>query len=122
MVDLQSYPPKFRISSDLSQAEHDPRFVRTEYYVIAQLLQAAHGYCSGSKRLFELSESYRSSLVHRARCMGLFRSRKSTCPPGASLEERWHAWIRDERFRRLGWGIYVCICQYISRFFNKFGV
>ncbi|RFU30421.1 hypothetical protein B7463_g5902, partial [Scytalidium lignicola] len=89
-------------------AESDAPYVRTEPYVTAQLLQASHGYASGSKRLFDLSESWRSSLVHNARCMGLFRYRQSTVVVSASLEERWHAWIADERFRRIGWAIYGC--------------
>lgn len=87
--------------------EQDPRFVRTEHHVTAQLLQAAYGFSSGNRRLFELSESSRAQLVNHGRRMGLFSSHESTCPPTASLEERWHAWVRDERFRRLGWGIYV---------------
>lgn len=40
--------------------------------------------------------------------MGLLRHFQSTVKAGMSLEERWHAWIRDEKLRRLGWAIYVC--------------
>ncbi|OQU95517.1 Fungal specific transcription factor domain-containing protein [Cladophialophora immunda] len=87
-------------------AEQDPRFVRTEYYITAQLLQACHGFACSNRHLFELAESSRATLVNHGRRMGLFSPRKSTCPYNASLEERWSAWIVDERFRRLGWGIY----------------
>lgn len=87
--------------------EKDPRFVRTEYYVTAQLLQTVHGFFCGNRRLFELAESSRALLINHGRRMGLFNQRESSCPPECSLEERWHSWIRDERFRLLGWAIYV---------------
>ncbi|KAH8815524.1 hypothetical protein F5884DRAFT_772680 [Xylogone sp. PMI_703] len=95
----------------LYMAESDAPYVKTEPYITAQLLQAAQGYGSGSKKLFDLSESWRSSLVYNARCMGLFRQRQSTIVAGASLEERWQAWINDERFRRIGWAVYGCDCS-----------
>lgn len=90
------------------QAEHDRRFVRTESYLAAQLLQGTHGFCSGSERLFELSESCRSTLVHHAKCMGLFRY-EAPQPIGdlSSQGASWHEWIRQERLRRLGWAVYV---------------
>jgi hypothetical protein len=81
--------------------------VRTEFFVTAQLLQGTHGYSSGNKRLFELSEAFRSSLVNNARCMGLFQDRPATDPVDNSAEARWHAWIADERLRRLAWAVYV---------------
>lgn len=87
--------------------EQDPRFVRTEYYVTAQLLQTVHGFFCGNRRIFELAEASRTLLINHGRRMGLFNRRESSCPPYCSLEERWHAWIRDERFRLLGWAIYV---------------
>jgi hypothetical protein len=83
--------------------------VRTEFYVGAQLLQGTHGYSSGNKRLFELSDSFRSSLVNNARCMGLFQDRPKTVPINDSLEARWHAWISDERLCRLAWAVYVSL-------------
>ncbi|KAK5052691.1 hypothetical protein LTR84_002557 [Exophiala bonariae] len=86
--------------------EQDPRFVRTEYYVTAQLLQTVHGFFCGNRRIFELAEASRTLLINHGRRMGLFNRRESSCPPHCSLEERWHAWIRDERFRLLGWAIY----------------
>lgn len=87
--------------------EKDPRFVRTEYYICAQLLQTAHAFASGDRRLFELAESNRGLLVNHGRRMGLFSRREFTCSENASLEQIWHAWIKDERVRLLGWGIYV---------------
>ncbi|ETN36192.1 uncharacterized protein HMPREF1541_08469 [Cyphellophora europaea CBS 101466] len=87
--------------------QQDRRFVRTPSYLVAQVLQGTHGYCSGSERLFELSESSRGTLVHNAKCMGLFRY-ESKDPDLATLlpEHAWHAWIDAERLRRLGWAVY----------------
>jgi hypothetical protein len=88
-------------------AEQDRRFVRTASFLTAQLLQGTHGYCSGSERLFEISESCRSTLVHHAKCMGLFRYEAQQTPRhGISLEEAWHEWISEEGLRRLGWAVY----------------
>jgi hypothetical protein len=104
----------FYCSDLISQGEQDRRFVRTEFYVGAQLLQGTHGYSSGNKRLFELSDSFRSSLVNNARCMGLFQDRPKTVPINDSLDARWHAWISDERLRRLAWAVYVSPSSYTS--------
>ncbi|EXJ68489.1 uncharacterized protein A1O5_08282 [Cladophialophora psammophila CBS 110553] len=88
-------------------AEQDRRFVRTASYLTAQLLQGTHGYCSGSERLFEISESCRSTLVHHAKCMGLFRYESQRTPRlGISLDEAWREWISEEGLRRLGWAVY----------------
>jgi len=97
-------------NSQKSQAEYDCRYTRTESYLTAQLLQGLHGYCSGNKRLFELSESFRNNLIHHAKCMGLFRQRPDNDPGGIlgrSAEERWSDWIHQERLCRLGWAVYV---------------
>ncbi|KAH8812805.1 hypothetical protein F5884DRAFT_899041 [Xylogone sp. PMI_703] len=90
-------------------AEYDPRYVRTEPYLTTQLLQGIHGYCSGNKRLFELSESFRNNLVHHAKCINLFRPRpeaKSDSLSDTSVEQRWKNWIRQEQLCRLGWAVY----------------
>ncbi|KAL6228769.1 fungal-specific transcription factor domain-containing protein [Aspergillus navahoensis] len=88
-------------------AEHDHRFVRTQSYLAAELLQGIHGFCSGSERLFELSESYRSSLIHHTKCMGIFRiESEKPPPPGARLEDIWQSYIRAESSRRLGWAVF----------------
>ncbi|KAH8816699.1 fungal-specific transcription factor domain-containing protein [Xylogone sp. PMI_703] len=90
----------------LFMSEQDRRFVRTEFYIAAQLLQGTHGYCCGNKRLFELSDAFRSSVVSNARCMGLFEDRPPTVPVDDSPTAKWHAWIVDERIRRLAWAVY----------------
>ncbi|KAF2846860.1 hypothetical protein T440DRAFT_404814 [Plenodomus tracheiphilus IPT5] len=88
-------------------AEHDHRFVRTQSYLAAHLLQGIHGYSSGNERLFELSESCRSGLIYRTKCMGMFRFETEThLPPGATLEEHWQDYIRAESSRRLGWAVF----------------
>lgn len=88
-------------------AEQDRRFVRTASYLTAQLLQGTHGYCSGSERLFEISESCRSTLVHHAKCMGLFRYEAQHTPKSdVSLEDAWREWISAEGLRRLSWAVY----------------
>lgn len=91
------------------QAEYDPRFVRSEYYVTAQLLQSIHGFSSGSKHLYELSERNRSALVSNARCMGLFDHYEEQPTTNTNDESRWHSWIRAERYRRLAWAVYVSV-------------
>ncbi|OQV01808.1 Fungal specific transcription factor domain-containing protein [Cladophialophora immunda] len=89
-------------------AEQDRRFVRTGPYLTAQLLQGTHGYCTGSERLFELSESSRSTLLHQARCMGLFRfEAPAPTQEDLTLEDMWRQWIEAEKLRRLGWVLYM---------------
>ncbi|CZR68334.1 uncharacterized protein PAC_18233 [Phialocephala subalpina] len=88
-------------------AEHDPGFIRTDYYVMAQLLQSIFGSCSGNKRLLELNESSRSNLVNNAACMGLFHATYACHKIGDSSEERWRSWIQEENLCRLGWGVYL---------------
>jgi hypothetical protein len=39
--------------------------------------------------------------------MGLFRERAPPAKEGNSLKERWHAWIAQEKLRRLAWAVYV---------------
>jgi hypothetical protein len=79
---------------------------------MTQLLQGIHGYCSGNKRLFELSESFRNNLVHHAKCVGLFGHRPGARPGELSdmpLEERWKDWIQQEQRNRLAWAVYVSL-------------
>ena len=100
-----------------SKAERDPRFVRTGTYLTAQLLQAIQGFSSGSKRLYELSESSRSTLINNARNMGLFEmhrfaDRVNTDPDAP--EDRWEAWIHTERLRRLTCALYVRVRKYTA--------
>ena len=91
----------------LFMAEEDRRFVRTGSHLTAQLLQGTHGYCSGNERLFELSESCRSTLVHHAKCMGLFHADvNKPSGPDTTTDKSWHQWIDAERLRRLGWAVY----------------
>lgn len=91
--------------------EYDRRFVRTEDHLTAQILQGFHGYCSGNQRLFELSETSRGSLVTNARRMGLFTPEKTDkilhSALSTGISHNWLDWIRKERLRRLGWGIYI---------------
>lgn len=87
--------------------DRDRRVTRTSSYITAQLLQGTLGYCGGSEKLFELSESCRSTLIHHAKCMGLFRLETSPVPqPDAPVEELWRKWIAAEGLRRLGWAVY----------------
>lgn len=93
----------------VSQAEYDPRFLRSDQYLAAKLLQSVQGYCGASRRLFELSESSRSSLVHNARSMGLFCYKPPPISECLDVEDRWHQWINQEKYRRLGWMVYVSL-------------
>ncbi|KIV82831.1 hypothetical protein PV11_04904 [Exophiala sideris] len=88
-------------------AEFDPRFVRTGDFVAAQLLQSIHGFSSGSKRLYELSESSRSTLINNARNMGIFEHRTRSCSVQGTLQQQWAAWIYEERMRRVAWALYL---------------
>ncbi|KAJ4318838.1 hypothetical protein N0V84_006651 [Fusarium piperis] len=94
-----------------SQEEYDRRFVRTEDHLTAQILQGFHGYCSGNQRLFELSETSRGSLVTNARRMGLFAKETADdmvhTSTTADIGPAWVDWIRKERLRRIGWGVYL---------------
>ncbi|KEF63427.1 uncharacterized protein A1O9_01405 [Exophiala aquamarina CBS 119918] len=90
------------------KAEWNPGSTQEEYYITAQLLQGTHGYCSGSKRLLETAECWRSALVNTAKSTGLFNYEPaqhllSECK---SAEERWKVWIGQERRRRLSWAVY----------------
>ena len=93
----------------LIQAEWDPRYVRAEAYLAAQLLQSIHGFSSGSKRLYEWTDSTRSMLVNHSRCISLFDRRPSATSEDGdkTLDQRWEVWIRSERLRRLAWAIFV---------------
>ncbi len=77
---------------------------------MAQLLQGIFGISCGDKRIFELSESARSTLVNNAACMGLFKARS----PGKgndndSLQSCWRTWLNEEALCRLGWAVYVSL-------------
>lgn len=85
---------------------------------MTQLLQGIHGYCSGNKRLFELSESFRNNLIHQAKCIGLFHPHPKLSPvmhSDMTLEERWNRWIQQEQRNRLGWAIYVIFTSLTHR-------
>jgi hypothetical protein len=108
----------YKLTDQSLQAEYDHRYVRTESHLLAQLLQGIHGYCSGNKRLFELSESFRNNLVHHAKCMGLFRFRpetKQSTFSDVTGEERWKVWVHQEHLCRLGWAVYVYIFHFAKR-------
>lgn len=95
------------------QAENNPQFTRSGGYLMAQLLQSIHGFSSGSKRLFELSESNRGSLVNNARNLGLFQMHQfgDRRPAEGTLAHQWEQWINSERLRRTAWAIYVSACH-----------
>ncbi|OQU95621.1 Fungal specific transcription factor domain-containing protein [Cladophialophora immunda] len=90
-------------------AEHDPRFVRTEYYISAQLLNSIFGFASGSQRLYELAESSRGALVNHARCMGLFDPHHAPQKGNdhSDTQSRWESWICAERASRIGWAVFT---------------
>lgn len=119
---VRTYTSKARptcLTGSQFKGEHDPRFTRTDFYVIAQVLQGSHGYSSGNKQLLELSESSRSSLVNNARNMGVFFDRPTRTLVGESLETKWKAWVVEEKLRRLGWAVFVRL-QHLMRTMNHF--
>ncbi|KAF2099256.1 hypothetical protein NA57DRAFT_55232 [Rhizodiscina lignyota] len=91
----------------LFMGESETRLTRTYQYIAAQALQGSYGFCNGSKRLFDMSERFRMSLVHNARAMGLFQEpAEFTLEAHASEQSRWEAWLAKEQHRRLGWAVY----------------
>ncbi|KAJ9643794.1 hypothetical protein H2204_001939 [Knufia peltigerae] len=94
-------------SNALAEAEYDPRFVRTGEFLAAELLVSLHGFSGGSKRLYELSESNRGTLLNHARNTGIFDHRFRSYTPAGTLQQRWEAWIFVEKMRRLAWAIFL---------------
>jgi hypothetical protein len=82
--------------------------MRKDFYNITQLLQGTQGYCSGSKHLFECSDSWRSSLVNIAKstCLFHYQIPATTLNGNSTIEERWYDWIHQEKLRRIAWAIY----------------
>lgn len=39
--------------------------------------------------------------------MGIFCYKASPIPESLNVEERWRLWINQEKYRRLGWAVYV---------------
>ncbi|KAI1634876.1 fungal-specific transcription factor domain-containing protein [Biscogniauxia mediterranea] len=109
VVSLGACFTKFAQSRTLSDSisEINRRLLLYMSYITAQLLQGFHDYCCGDGRLFELSDLCRSSIVHTAKCMGLFREvNPRAAPTNDNSEYCWKIWVTEERRRRLGWAIY----------------
>lgn len=83
--------------------------MRTEYYVITQLLHTIHGLACGSKRSYELAERSRGSLINNARCARLFDDYPQEIVEGEAVDTRWKSWIKAEGFRRIAWAVYVSV-------------
>lgn len=91
----------------MCMSERETLYLRAPEYVAAHILQGTYGFCCGSKRLFDMSERLRPTIVHHARGMGLFQEPTQTnSSPSTSDDCRWKAWIAKERHRRLGWAVY----------------
>ncbi|KAK5264338.1 hypothetical protein LTR96_010355 [Exophiala xenobiotica] len=100
-------------------AEHDPRFLRSPSYGISLLLQHIHAIGSGSRRLFEMTDSSRSRLVNIGRhmnhfCTNLHASRSNLSSRTVDTYERWLEWVRKEQVCRLIWFIFEFDCFYTA--------
>lgn len=95
-------------------AEHDPRFLRSPSYGVSLLLQHIHAIGSGSRRLFEMTDSSRSRLVSIGRHMnlcsaGLPASRSGLSSRTGDMYDNWLEWIKREQVKRLIWFIFVSV-------------
>ncbi|KAI1614124.1 hypothetical protein EDD36DRAFT_417971 [Exophiala viscosa] len=100
-------------------AERDPRFLRSPSYGISLLLQHIHAIGSGSRRLFEMTDSSRSRLVSIGRHMNLFSAGLHASRPESSTRtgdryDNWLEWIKREQIKRLIWFIFEFDCFYTA--------
>ncbi|KAK5026861.1 hypothetical protein LTS07_007159 [Exophiala sideris] len=100
-------------------AEHDPQFLRSPSYGVSLLLQHIHAIGSGSRRLFEMTDSSRSRLVSIGRHMNLFSaglqaSRSEHSSRTGDRYDNWLEWIKREQVKRLIWFIFEFDCFYTA--------
>lgn len=97
-----------RLSSQLAM-EANNKLIRSPMFVYALTLLCYVGLWCGNKRLFELSEPIRGTVVSYCRQMHLGEvqlSRQEARKFGDGLDGQWHRWILKESRKRLSWTIY----------------
>ncbi|KAJ5757922.1 uncharacterized protein N7511_006616 [Penicillium nucicola] len=101
-----------RLSSQIA-LEMNNRFMRDPLFVYALALICYAGLWCGNKRLFELSESLRGSVVSYCRQIHnseFIFARDDLKRFGNSLDSQWQRWILKESRKRLMWVIYGLDC------------
>lgn len=101
-----------RLSTQLA-IELDNRMMRDPMVLYALALICYSGIWCGNKRLFELCESLRGTVITYCRHMQQMRFNPSTAGPETSAnspDEQWHRWILMETKKRLSWVIYGLDC------------
>ncbi|OOQ89105.1 hypothetical protein PEBR_10657 [Penicillium brasilianum] len=101
-----------RLSTQLA-IEQDNRMMRDPMVLYALALICYSGIWCGNKRLFELCESLRGTVITYCRHMQQMRLTPSTAGPETSAnypDEQWHRWILRETKKRLAWVIYGLDC------------
>ncbi|ODN81756.1 hypothetical protein, variant [Cryptococcus amylolentus CBS 6039] len=85
--------------------------------LLAFTLQTALGCSCGSREMFYHAEIFRCSIVTTCRRLHLLRGLDTATEElymkgsNPSVEERYKAYLSDERRRRLGWGVYLLDAQ-----------
>ncbi|KAJ5140470.1 hypothetical protein N7448_003878 [Penicillium atrosanguineum] len=97
-----------RLSSQLAM-EANNKIMRAPMFVYALTLLCYVGLWCGNKRLFELSEPIRGTVVSYCRQIQLDDvqlSRQEARKLGEGLDGQWHRWVLKESRKRLSWTIY----------------
>lgn len=134
MVIMYGLPFLLWILTCIIQAEHNPEYPHSDFFLMASCLQSVYALGSGSHRLYDCADVSRSALIGSARRIGLFSGRVS--PPSSSpgsapgspnpkttrdedncnekeaIEVRWRRWYVKEKLRRLAWSIFEYDCSF----------
>ncbi|KAL4862364.1 fungal-specific transcription factor domain-containing protein [Aspergillus spectabilis] len=103
-----------RLSAQLS-LELNNKLMRDPMFVYALALLCYAGLWCGNKRLFELAENLRGTVVTYARHIQrseLAVAQEDEQRHGTDLEGQWQLWIQRESRKRLSWCIYALDCTF----------
>ncbi|KAL2784702.1 fungal-specific transcription factor domain-containing protein [Aspergillus keveii] len=103
-----------RLSAQIS-LELNNRLMRDPMFVYSLTLICYAGLWCGNKRLFELSENLRGTVVTYARHAQRSEyalAREEAKRHGTDTERQWHRWIQRESKKRLSWCIYNLDCMF----------
>jgi hypothetical protein len=103
-----------RLSTQLA-IELDNRMMRDAMVLYALALICYSGIWCGNKRLFELCESLRGTVITYCRHMHQMSFSPKAARPESSVnhsDEQWYRWIQTETKKRLSWVIYGLDCAF----------
>lgn len=103
-----------RLSTQLA-IELDNRMMRDPMVLYALALICYSGIWCGNKRLFELCESLRGTVITYCRHMHQMSSSATAAGPESTVngpDEQWRRWIQMETQKRLSWVIYGLDCVF----------